>query len=63
MSQDPRETFKRLQRSLQEQGRRGFGGGLPGGRGAIGGAGGLILLGIAGVVASNALFNGKLRRT
>ncbi|KPI39936.1 Prohibitin-2 [Cyphellophora attinorum] len=52
---DPREQFQRIQRSLQNGG-RGFGGGAggaPGGR-AIGG---LLLLGAAAVIGSNALFN------
>lgn len=55
---DPREQFQRIQRSLQNGG-RGFGGGAagPGGR-AIGG---LLLLGAAGVVLSNALFNGMTK--
>ncbi|ETN39233.1 prohibitin-2 [Cyphellophora europaea CBS 101466] len=51
---DPREQFERLQRNLQARG-RGFGGGAagPGGRAF----GGLLLLGAAGIVLSNSLFN------
>lgn len=54
---DPREQFERIQRSLQNRG-RGFAGGAggPGGRAF----GGLILLGAAGFVLSNSLFNGSL---
>lgn len=53
---DPREQFQRLQRTLQNSG-RGFGGASPGGPGGRA-VGGLILLGVAGVIASNSLFNG-----
>ena len=52
---DPREQFERIQRSLQNRGRNlGGGAGGPGGRAL----GGLILLGAAGVILSNSLFNG-----
>ena len=53
---DPREQFQRIQRSLQNSGRGNFGGGAggPAGRGIVI----LIGLGVLGVAASNALFNG-----
>jgi prohibitin 2 len=57
---DPRQTWQRLQQSLQQQGRgSGFpGGGFPSGGRALGGAGGLLLLGVGGYVLLNSLFNG-----
>lgn len=58
MSQDPKETWRRLQQTLasaQQQGRKGLGGNP---RGAIGGAAGLLLLLGGAVVVNNALFNG-----
>lgn len=59
---DPRETWRRLQISLQQRGGQGFGGGFPGGnpRGGAAAIGGLVLLGVGGVLISNSLFNGKL---
>ena len=51
---DPREHFERIQRSLQSRGRGLGGAGGPGGRAF----GGIILLGAAGVILSNSLFNG-----
>ncbi len=62
MAQDPREAFRRLQQTLQQRTRSGFGGsggGLPGGASARPLAG-LILLGLGGLIVSNALFNGML---
>lgn len=58
---DPREQFERIQRSLQNRGRNlgGGGAGGPGGRAL----GGLILLGAAGVLISNSLFNGAQLRS
>ena len=56
MAYDPREHFQRIQRSLQNSGRGSFGGGAggPAGRGIVT----LVALGVLGVAASNALFNG-----
>ena len=62
MAQDPREAFRKLQQTLQHRTRGGFrgsGGGLPGGASARPIAG-LILLGLGGLLVSNALFNGML---
>ncbi|KAI7476611.1 Prohibitin-2 [Hortaea werneckii] len=61
MGSDPRETWANLQKNLQrmqQQGKRfGGGGGAPGPRGALGGAG-LLLIGLGGVwLFNNALFN------
>ncbi|KZF24527.1 prohibitin [Xylona heveae TC161] len=58
MARDPRETWAKLQQTLQtaqQQGKRGFGGGPP--KSFFAGIGGLVLLGGAVVVANNALFN------
>lgn len=55
---DPREQWQRISRQLQQQGRARFGGaggGLP--KGAGGGIGLLILLGIGAVGVQSALFN------
>ena len=60
MSQDPRETWRKLQQTLasaQQQGRRGLGGNP---RNLFGGAAGLLLLGGGALVLNNALFNGKI---
>jgi hypothetical protein len=59
MSQDPRETFRRLQQTLQQRSRQGFGvgAGIPGGA-SLRPLAGLILLGLGGVIVSNSLFNG-----
>ena len=60
MAQDPKEYFRRLQKTLssaQQRGTGGLGSG-PGPRGAFGGIAGLILLGTGVVVINNALFNG-----
>jgi len=57
MSQDPRETWRKLQQTLasaQQQGRRGLGGNP---RNLFGGAAGLLLLGGGALVLNNALFN------
>jgi hypothetical protein len=61
MSQDPRETFRRLQQTLQQRTRQGFGGsgGVPGGA-SLKPLAGLILLGLGGIIVSNSLFNGML---
>lgn len=62
MAQDPREAFRKLQQTLQQRTRGGFGGrggGIPGGASARPLAG-LILLGLGGLLVSNALFNGML---
>ncbi|KAJ6136385.1 hypothetical protein N7512_001545 [Penicillium capsulatum] len=57
MSQNQREAWERVQTMLQRR-KPGFGGGFPGGgRGGLGFAGSLILLGIGGWAASNSLFN------
>ncbi|KAI9781843.1 MAG: Prohibitin-2, subunit of the prohibitin complex (Phb1p-Phb2p) [Geoglossum umbratile] len=58
MARDPRETWAKLQQTLQsaqQQGRRGFGGGSP--RGFFAGGAGLILLVGGTLVFNNALFN------
>jgi len=58
MARDPRETWAKLQQTLQsaqQQGKRGFGGGNP--RNFFGGAAGLLLLGGGAVLVNNALFN------
>lgn len=57
MSYDPRQHFERIQRSLQQRGGAGFGGGMPGGGAAGRGVVGLILLGVGGAIVSNSLFN------
>ncbi|EDN07152.1 prohibitin-2 [Histoplasma mississippiense (nom. inval.)] len=57
MAGDPRETWARLQQSLQQQRAKG---GFPGGgspRRAFGGAGALIALGLGAYVFMNSLFN------
>ena len=62
MSQDPRETIRRLQRTLQQRTRTGFGGsggGLPGGS-SLRPVVGLVLLGLGGILVSNSLFNGTI---
>ena len=60
MATDPRETWQRIQRSIQQRGQQGFGGGLPGGNAGRSGIVALIALGIGGVIISNSLFNGML---
>ncbi|MCJ1443060.1 MAG: Prohibitin-2, subunit of the prohibitin complex (Phb1p-Phb2p) [Stictis urceolatum] len=57
MGQDPREAFRRMQRSLASMSQRG--GGMPGGapKGALGGLAGLLLLGGGVLLVNNALFN------
>ncbi|OJD14119.1 prohibitin-2 [Emergomyces pasteurianus Ep9510] len=61
MAGDPRETWARLQMSLQRQrAKGGFGGGFPGGgspKKAFGGAGALIAVGLGAYVFMNSLFN------
>ncbi|TGZ76973.1 hypothetical protein EX30DRAFT_398911 [Ascodesmis nigricans] len=52
---NPREAWNRFQQAMQNQARRGPGGGAP--KGVFGGMAGLLLLGGAFVVANNALFN------
>lgn len=54
MSQNQREAWERVQTMLQKR-KTGFGGG---GRGGLGFAGSLILLGVGTWAASNSLFNG-----
>ncbi|EEP76118.1 prohibitin-2 [Uncinocarpus reesii 1704] len=55
---DPRETWQRLQTALQQRGRGGPFGRMPGGGGrAAGGIGALIALGLGGYLISNSLFN------
>lgn len=57
---DPRETWARLQQTLQSaqrRGRGGLGGGLP--KNVFGGAAGAVLLIGGGLVLSNSLFNGE----
>jgi hypothetical protein len=67
MSQDPRETIRKLQQTLQQRTRNGFrgSGGLPGGA-PLRPLAGLILLGLGGIIVSNSIFNGtptdQLRR-
>jgi prohibitin 2 len=64
MAGDPRETWQRLQNTLQQRGRAGFGPGFGGSpRRAFGGAGALILLGVGGYIISNSLFNGEYGRS
>jgi len=61
MAYDPREHFQKIQRTLQQRGGSGFGGGLPaGGAPAARGILALIALGVGGVVLSNSIFNGML---
>ncbi|EEQ87675.1 Prohibitin-2, subunit of the prohibitin complex (Phb1p-Phb2p) [Blastomyces dermatitidis] len=60
MAGDPRETWARLQQSLQQQrAKGGFGGGFPGGspKKAFGSAGALIAVGLGAYVFMNSLFN------
>ncbi len=58
MAQDPKEYFRKLQRSLNSAQQKGAGG-LPGGpRNFFGGAFGVVLLVSGVVVVNNALFNG-----
>lgn len=60
MSQDPRETWRKLQQTLasaQQQGRRGLGG-AP--KNFLGGTLGLIIIGGGVLVFNNALFNGMI---
>jgi hypothetical protein len=59
MSQDPRETIRRLQQTIQQRTRGGFGGsaGFPGGA-PVRSIAGLVLLGLGGIIVSNSLFNG-----
>lgn len=54
MSQNQREAWERVQTMLQKR-KPGF---SSGGRGGLGFAGSLILLGVGGWAASNSLFNG-----
>jgi len=58
MSQNQREAWERVQLMLQK--RKGNFGGFPGGggRGSMGLAGTLVILGIGAWAASNSLFNG-----
>lgn len=62
MSQDPRDTIRKLQQVLQQRTRNGFGGGvggMPGGaqaRPLIG----LVLLAVGGFVISKSIFNGSI---
>ncbi|KAI9807128.1 MAG: Prohibitin-2, subunit of the prohibitin complex (Phb1p-Phb2p) [Sarcosagium campestre] len=58
MAGDPRETWARLQKTLQSAGRQGRGS-FPGGspRGAMGGAAGIAILVGGAIVVNNALFN------
>ncbi|KAI2402315.1 Prohibitin-2, subunit of the prohibitin complex (Phb1p-Phb2p) [Ophidiomyces ophidiicola] len=52
-----RETWQRLQMVLQQRGRGGGFGGVPGGGKGIGAMGALVALGLGGYVISNSLFN------
>lgn len=54
MSQDPRETWRRLQATI-EQGRRGFGGRPP--KGLFSGFAGVVLVVGGGIALNNSLFN------
>jgi len=61
MAQDPRETWQRLQRTLQERGQqfgKGGGGGNP--RQALTGLLGLVVLGGGAMVVQASLFNGEI---
>ncbi|MCJ1269109.1 Prohibitin-2, subunit of the prohibitin complex (Phb1p-Phb2p) [Lobaria immixta] len=58
MSQDPRETWRRLQATM-EQGRRGFGGRPP--KGLFSGFAGVVLVVGGGIALNNSLFNGMAR--
>lgn len=60
MAQDPRETIRKLQQTLQQRTRGGFGGsgGLPGGA-QLRPVAALILLGLGGYILSNSIFNGR----
>jgi len=64
MSQDPRETIRKLQQTLQQRTRNRFGGsgGMPGGA-QLRPLAALILLGIGGYIVSNSLFNGTFIRS
>ncbi len=55
MGQDPREAWRRLQATLQQQGRKGLGGSP---KGLFSGAAGLFLLGGGAILINNSLFNG-----
>jgi hypothetical protein len=62
MSQDPRETLRKLQQTLQQRTRGGFGGmggmgGIPGGA-PVKPIAALIMLGLGGIIISNSIFNG-----
>lgn len=58
MGQDPREAWRKLQKSFAS----GTKGGMPGGpRNFFGLSGGVVLLVVGGVVVNNALFNGRQR--
>ncbi|PGH19003.1 prohibitin-2 [Helicocarpus griseus UAMH5409] len=60
MAGDPRETWAKLQQSLQQQRSKGGFGGFPGGgspKRAFGGAGALIAVGLGAYVFMNSLFN------
>jgi hypothetical protein len=62
MAQDPRETWQRLQRTLQESGQK-FGKGAGGGgnpRAALSGILGLALLGGGAMLFQASIFNGKI---
>lgn len=59
MSQNQREAWERVQLMLQKR-KGGFGGFPGGGRGGMGMAGTLVVLGVGVWAASNALFNGML---
>lgn len=54
---DPRETWQRLQSSLQKTRGGGFGGGVP--PKAFGGTAALIVLGLGAYGLTNSLFNGE----
>jgi len=57
MAYDPREHFQKIQRTLQQRGGGGFGGGMPGGPAAGRGLLALVGLGVGAVIISNSIFN------
>lgn len=57
---NPREAWARIQNALKAQNGRGFTGGARPPKGALGGFGGLLLLGGLYLTFNSALFNGMV---